>query len=449
MTIDRSISIKRFLFQEVDNSGLIVFRVIFGLLIFLESAGAIFTGWVHETMIEPSFTFTFIGLEWLQPLPGNGMYYYYAVMAVFGLMVMLGWFYHLGISGFTILWTASYLMQKSHYNNHYYLLILLCFFMMLVPANRFYSLDVRRNPGLKKLTCPRWCYTIFQAQLGIVFTYAALAKVYPDWLNFLPIKIWFNNRSTLPVIGPLLKQEWLFPIVAYGGILFDLLITPMLLWKRTRILGLILSLVFHGFNSAVFHIGIFPYLMIGSTVLFFEPERIRSLFFKSKPIPQLKIHESVNLELKQKKLLIVLSIYFIIQLWLPLRHHFYEGNTFWTEEGHRMSWRMMLRTKWGHVQFNIKNPATGEEWIVHPQEFLTNNQSQKIAKNPDMIWQFVQYLKEHYEGVGKPGVEIYAHGSISLNGRDHRPFIDPNVDLTKVKWQRFKHSDWIMDFSDF
>ena len=83
------------LFKHIDNSSLIVFRVIFGLLCFLESVGAIFTGWIRRTLIEPEFTFSFIGFEWLQPLPGNGMYFYYAIMGVFGLFIMLGYRYRI------------------------------------------------------------------------------------------------------------------------------------------------------------------------------------------------------------------------------------------------------------------------------------------------------------------------------------------------------------------
>ena len=65
--------LNEFLFKRIDNSPLIVFRIIFGLLCFLESVGAIFTGWIKRTLVDPEFTFNFIGLDFLQPLPGNGM----------------------------------------------------------------------------------------------------------------------------------------------------------------------------------------------------------------------------------------------------------------------------------------------------------------------------------------------------------------------------------------
>lgn len=97
----------KFLFKQIDNSPLIIFRIIFGLLIFLESVGAIFTGWIKRTLIDPEFTFTVIGFEWLQPLPGNGMYFYYLVMGTFGFFVMIGYKYRLSIISFTLMWTAD------------------------------------------------------------------------------------------------------------------------------------------------------------------------------------------------------------------------------------------------------------------------------------------------------------------------------------------------------
>ena len=118
------------LFRPIDNAPLIVFRIFFGFLLFAETFGAILTGWVKRVMIDPVFTFSHIGLEWLQPLPGNGMYYYFGLMSVFGLLVMIGYKYRLSLAAFTIMWGVAYLMQKETYNNHYYLLLLMCIIML-------------------------------------------------------------------------------------------------------------------------------------------------------------------------------------------------------------------------------------------------------------------------------------------------------------------------------
>ncbi|MGB0950053.1 MAG: HTTM domain-containing protein, partial [Marinirhabdus sp.] len=70
----------KFLFKHIDNTGLVLWRIVFGALITIEAYGAIATGWVRRTLVAPGFTFNFIGFEFLQPLPGGGMYYYFAIM---------------------------------------------------------------------------------------------------------------------------------------------------------------------------------------------------------------------------------------------------------------------------------------------------------------------------------------------------------------------------------
>ena len=158
----------KILFRHIDNTGLVLRRVVFGLLITIEAFGAIATGWVKRTLIEPEFTFNFIGFDFLQPLPGNGMYFYFALMGVFGLCVMLGYKYRYSMAAYALMWTAVYLMQKTSYNNHYYLMMLLCWIMVFLPVNRWFSLDARQNPTLKSPSMPQWVKITVILQVGIV-----------------------------------------------------------------------------------------------------------------------------------------------------------------------------------------------------------------------------------------------------------------------------------------
>jgi hypothetical protein len=443
----RSVRIIQGQFEEVDNAPLVLFRMIFGFLIFAESLGAILTGWVKRAFVDPEFTFSLIGFEWLQPLPGSGMYYYYTVMALCGIAITIGFYYRFSLSVFTIMWTLTYWMQKSHYNNHYYLLILLCLFMLIVPAHGYASLDARRKNAVVAMTCPKWCLSIFKIQLWIVFTYAAINKIYPGWLEGDFIALSFKAKQNYPMIGGLLQNSTLQTAVIYGGILFDLLIINILLWKRTRMLGFILSIGFHLFNSAVFQIGIFPYLMIGMCVLFFEPETIRRRFFGKKPLLTVQ-RDLTQLTAIRKLIAGAFAIYFVIQIILPLRHVWFKGNAFWTEEGHRLSWRMMLRSKYGSASFQAYHPASDSTWQVNKMEFLSNKQAGAVASKPDMIWQFSQYLQKHYAEQGLDSVQIRVNSNVSLNGGRLRPIIDPTVDLTSVKWQPLRHSDWILSPRD-
>ncbi|WP_224484016.1 HTTM domain-containing protein [Robertkochia aurantiaca] len=432
--------IDKLLYKRVDNAPLIVFRIIFGLLLFLETFGAILTGWVRRTLVEPEFTFNFIGFDFLQPLPGMGMYFYFGFMAVLGIMVMLGYRYRLSLGLFTVMWTCVYLMQKSSYNNHYYLLILVCLFMLVVPADRYKSIDVRRNPERKSLDMPNWVRVVIILQLFIVYTYASVAKLYPDWLDLtVPARL-MATKANYPVIGDLLQEPWVHASIAWFGILFDLLIIPLLLWKRTRNFALLLSVFFHLFNSIVLQIGIFPYLSLAFILFFYDPETIRKRFLKHKPAFE---NNPVQVPNYKNTLLLVGGIYFTVQILLPLRHHVIPDDVLWTEEGHRMSWRMMLRTKHGYITFEAVDKATGERIHIDHEAILSPKQRRIITTKPDVIWQFARRIKKDMAAQGKDVSVYVTRSKVSVNGRPLERFIRPDVDIAAEPWHTFRHETWI------
>jgi len=434
--------------RPVDNSPLIVFRIIFGLLICLEAWGAILTGWVHKAFIHPDYTFPFIDFSWLTPLPGNGMYYYYGLLGLLGIAVMVGFYYRAAMSGYAILWAGVYFMQKTNYNNHYYLLLLLCFLMILLPAHQYASIDSKRKPSVKSNTCPQWCLWLFAVQITIVYFYAAIAKINPDWLAAKPIAIWFSAKSHYFLVGDLLQKPMVHYVVAYGGLAFDLLIMPLLIWSKTRKYAFMLSIFFHLFNSFIFHVGIFPYLGMAWALFFFEPEKIRSIFFKNKPsLLQNKINTNREVRLKDRIIITGLGIYLLVQLILPIRHHFIKSNVFWTEEGHRLSWRMMLRSKAGRVRFTVVNNKDNSRSVVNIYDYLTPKQARAAATKPDIAWQFIQLLKKDLKQKGLEDFSIYAEGEVSLNNRPFAPLFKEDYDLSKAKWNRFKTQEWLTDFA--
>ncbi|WP_396602424.1 HTTM domain-containing protein [Algibacter sp. R77976] len=432
--------LNNWLFKHIDNSSLVIFRIIFGLLCFLESVGAIFTGWIKRTLIDPDFTFNFIGFEFLQPLPGNGMYYYYAIMGVFGLLIMVGYKYRFSMFAFAIMWSATYLMQKSSYNNHYYLLMLLSSIMVFLPAHKYASVDAKLNPEIKSYSMPQWCRWVIILQLFIVYTYASIAKLYPDWLDTTVIEYMMKGKKDYILVGDFLQQKWLHYILAYGGILFDGLIIPLLLFKPTRKYAFMASIFFHLFNSVIFQIGIFPYLSLAFSLFFFPSEKIQMLFLKNKPYYTL--HDVVIPKLRTP-LIIVFLIYFVIQIGLPLRHHFIGDNVLWTEEGHRLSWRMMLRVKSGQTSFWVKDHATEKRTKVNLNNYLSTKQKRSVRTKPDVMWQFAQRLKQKYKEDGQD-VSIYVKSKVSINGKPYKTFINPDIDIANVEWNTFKHSNWIL-----
>ncbi len=431
---------EKFLFKHIDNTPLIVFRIVFGLLLFLESVGAIFTGWVTKTMVEPKFTFNFIGFDFLQPLPGNGMYYYYLIMGVFGFCVMIGYRYRIAMTSFFIMWSATYLMQKSSYNNHYYLTALLSFLMIFQPANNYLSIDAKRRPSLKSISVPYWTSLILMLQIGIVYFFGGVAKIYPDWLQAVPARIFLSSKTDYPLVGELFSTSWFPYILSYGGLFFDLLIVPLLLFKRTRIFGFCLSLFFHLFNAVIFQVGIFPFLSLAFALFFFEPKTVHRIFLRKKIF---YAKNEVRIPKVKNGFLFFIGVYFTVQLLLPLRHWMIKEDVLWTEEGHRLSWRMMLRSKSGYQSFIVVDKKTNQKETIWLPNYLSEKQRGALSTKPDMIWQFSQRLKKEYTERGQE-VAIYVKGKISVNGHAYQPLVNDTIDLAAVKWDHFNHHKWLL-----
>jgi vitamin K-dependent gamma-carboxylase-like protein len=124
----------------------------------------------------------------------------------------------------------------------------------------------------------------------------------------------------------------------------------------------------------------------------------------------------------------------------------YPGELFWTEEGYRFSWRVMLMEKAGAAQFTIKD-SSGKKVIADNTQFLTPLQEKMMSTQPDMILQYAHMLRDHYAQQGFQNPQVYVDSYVALNGRLGKPLIDPNTDLAKEK-DSFAHKTWILNFSD-
>ena len=432
----------RFLFKKIDNTTLIVFRIIRGFVLMIEAWGSIFTGWINLTFIKPKIHFGFIAFSWLQPLEGLGMYYIYAIMGALGLCVILGYFYRFAIIFYTLLWTYCYLIHKASYNNHYYLMILLCVIMCFLPAHKSHSLDVKQGRVLKEIAMPYWCKFILMFQITCVYFFGAIAKIYPDWMDGTYLKLKLGRKIATPFFSQFFKEEWFYMTLTYGGFLFDLLIIPLLIYKRTRVFAFIISIFFHSFNSFVFQVGVFPYLSLAFAIFFFPVDKIRKIF-----LPKKELYSGIEFDVpsNKKTVLFLLSSYIILQLFLPLRQHLVKGNVFWTEEGHKMSWRMMLRSTSGTTRYKIYN-VNKDSTYTHKPKILTRKQQSLLNTRPDVIWQYAQYLKKEEAKKGNT-IKVYAISKKKLNNRHYQEFIDPNVDLANTKWEFFNHATWINKFN--
>ena len=197
--------------------------------------------------------------------------------------------------------------------------------------------------------------------------------------------------------------------------------------------------MFHLFNSITFHVGVFPFLALSFSIFFFPAADIRRTFFRSSAPADTRAPGTSRM---RPAVALFLVMFFLLQLCLPLRHWLIPGDVNWTEEGHRFSWRMMLRGKQGSTEFLVRDRASRDEWTVRPRQYLTRKQAGRLAVRPDMIWQFSRFLVAEYAKEGLD-VETYVRSRVSLNGAPVHPLVDPSVDLASVEWRYFSHATWI------
>ena len=196
--------------------------------------------------------------------------------------------------------------------------------------------------------------------------------------------MWIQRKETISGFGSFFQYEPIIFGMAYSGLLLDLLIIPALLFKKTRVWGFILISLFHLMNSQLFEIGIFPWFMIAATSLYFDPGWFRKFinYFSSN---NWKISNNNNIKIteiysaNQKFILPALAIWVCIQVIVPIRHFFIPGSVDWTEEGHRYSWHMMLRSKNAIGIYTAKDKKTGTEFVINPKKYLTTRQSRKFS----------------------------------------------------------------------
>jgi len=444
-------TIHSYLNKTTKAASLAVFRILFGLLMIISLIRFTSLGWIDKLYISPELFFSYLGFSWVKPL-GQWTYLLFAICGFSAIGVTIGYKYRISIIIFFLSFTYIELMDKTTYLNHYYFVSVMAFLMIWLPMHRYYSFDAYRNDNLRAQYIPRWTVDAIKLVLGIVYFYAGLAKINYDWLiNALPLKIWLPGAYDLPLIGGLLEQPWMAYTFSWGGMIYDLTIPFLLLWKPTRKVAFFMVIVFHLLTRVLFPIGMFPFIMILSTMIFFDSrvhERILDVFAKiigkSKNIFDNGSSAIYRIKENRNFSIFIVSIFLVLQLLIPFRYLLYPDNLYWTEEGYRFSWRVMLMEKAGTASFKIVDGETKKRFYVDNRDFLTSFQEKQMATQPDMIIEYAHYLRDHFTNQGHQNIEVYVESYVTLNGALSKRFIDPEVDLTKES-NTWRHKEWILD----
>jgi vitamin K-dependent gamma-carboxylase len=434
------------LLAPIDIAALVYFRIAFGTIMLWEVWRYFEYGWIDRYWVLPKFHFTYYGFEWIRPWPGAFMHYHMAALGVLTAMILLGLCYRVSTTLFFVGFTYIFLLEQARYLNHFYFVCLVSFLLILIPAHRAWSLDARWGLTERRETAPAWALWVLRAQIGVVYFFGGVAKLNGDWLRGEPMRTWLARRTDFTILGPFFEQEWMVYAFSLGGVLLDLFIVPLLLWRRTRAYAFVAAVVFHVMNDSLFQIGIFPWFSIAMSALFFPPHWPRRLLGGAMARERAR-GVAAPVRRRDRAVLAMLGVFITLQVLVPLRHWLYSGNVSWTEQGHNFSWHMKLRTKTARAEFTVTDPASGKVWTVDNGEYLTRWQERTMSGRPDMLVQFARFLAEEKRKEGYPAVEVRARVMASLNGRRPQLLIDPTVDLAQAR-RSLVAAAWIVPLTE-
>lgn len=461
-------------YREVPATSLAFYRILFGALMLFSTSRFLINGWVNDFYIAPKFHFSYLGFEWIPYPNATVLYFIFSMMLIACVGFILGFFYRIAALTFFVLFTYVELLDKTTYLNHYYFVSLIALLMVFLPANRFFSLDSYYGFVPAQKTVPNWTIAILKFQMGVVYVFAGIAKLEPDWLlNAQPLKYWLHTSHHWPFFGDLLKQDWVAYFFSWFGCLYDLLIVFFLLNVKTRNVAYVFVIIFHLTTWLLFPIGVFPWVMMAGTTIFlsvnFHERVLNFLRFRWLRVPGLRLRSATGeLEIATKNIITnqsydkskiinyLLALYITIQILVPFRYLLYPGNLFWTEQGFRFSWRVMLMEKTGYAEFYIVDPNSKAEWNVETENHLTRTQEKMMSTQPDMILQYAHHLHDIYQDttlyLGDKSFtfkepEVHAEIYVTLNGRPSQLYVAKKHNLAVLE-NNLSHRFWLEDFKE-
>lgn len=337
-----------------------------------------------------NFHFPYPLFAWLPLYPTSWMYVLAGLLATAGLAMAAGFRTRIASALVFILWGYFFAVEstRSYWQSHYYIELLFSFLLIWMPTGRCFSVDAllaRRQGNPLPHTVPFWTVFTLRGQLVIAYFYAGVAKLNADWLlDAIPVR-WFlmDSEVTRPyeavlsagqleALTAVLQSVWFAYFIAYTGLVFDLAVGFLFLFRRTRMFALLLMLIFHATNHFLIFDDIDWFPLAGATtaLIFLDadwPQRAWAwlrqprigkpdwnwliggalvfpgvgalLGWKLRPHPLPARHAGERHRVRTATAWFV-ALWLTWQTLLPARHYLIPGDGRFTYEGLSFSWRL-------------------------------------------------------------------------------------------------------------
>ncbi|KAG9353838.1 hypothetical protein JZ751_011962 [Albula glossodonta] len=460
--------------RPTDPASLGIFRFLFGMLMAIDITQERGLSHLDYKYLDGAPICRFPLFNFLEPLPLDWMYLVYVVMFLGAVGIMIGCFYRLSCLMFISTYWYIFFLDKTAWNNHSYLYGLIGFQLTLMDANRYWSIDGLWNGRKKNAHVPLWNYTVLRFQIFIVYFIAGVKKLDSDWVGGYSMHYLAHHWLFDPFKLILPVETVSLLIVHGGGLILDMTAGYLLFFDATRPVAAVFVTYFHCMNSQLFSIGMFPYAMLATTLLFFYPDWPRRFFHRfpgclkailpptetapqsstscvyidnpnrstddsQRPPSTLKPSKPGR---RHKLGTLFTLLYLAEQFFLPYSHFITQGYNNWTNGLYGYSWDMMVHSRTHqHVKITYRDGKTGEVGYLNPGVFT---QSRRWKDHGDMLKQYATCLSRQLVHYNITEPEIFFDIWVSINERFQQRIFDPRVDIVRADWSPFHPNPWLM-----
>jgi hypothetical protein len=221
--------------------------------------------------------FAYDQFQWLSRWNLEGFECIDRVRSAFAFLAMLGCATPITAGCWAILQLALVCSSITNFVNHDYLFALLSMLTAVSGAGHCYSIDAwfnifRRAPSDSLIV-------LLKAQFGILYLFAALWKIHPDWIDGYCVRCSFLKMEASHLSGSIPWRQFdelfgqpMWQVLSIGGLGLDAAMFMLTSLMRPRAPLLFGShVLFHGFNACFLsgQIGYrFPFVCIASVMLF-------------------------------------------------------------------------------------------------------------------------------------------------------------------------------------
>ena len=209
--------------------------------------------------------------------------------------------------------------------------------------------------------------------------------------------------------------------------------------------------MFHVVTWRLFPIGVFPWVMIAASTVFFAPDWPRRLARRRRARGTTCVVVAANAPTTPPDAHPVCRVLVVVAGWsgsrcrslIPLRHLVIPGDYRWTNEGYRFAWVVLLTEKGGDVSFRVHRPRDRTHAGSRPRDDLYTphavaDDGHRARADPP------GRARDRGASSARHGrdVEVRADAFVSLNGRPAARLVRPRVDLAREPWRI--HQPWIL-----